>query len=213
MRQCGKLVSQFWLMRNVAQFDGRQCKVRAIHSRHLKVCSTLAFCKLTGIFAGLLLVTVVPAVEIVIAHKAYGNTIAAPALELLLLAVGGEGLSCLGRERTDKDGKQMIKANYVPNAAARLKLLLKVFSLKKTKMKRKPCRKKNTGRQCAIWRWHKSPNWLGLKNFKTIKSRHAHTHTRLHMWLSVCASFAYNTNIMSGWCPRHGVLINKNAFE
>lgn len=99
MRQCGKLVSQFWLMRNVAQFDGRQCKVRAIHSRHLKVCSTLAFFKLTGIFAGLLLVTVIPAVEIVIAHKAYGNTIAAPTLELLLLAVGGEGLSCSGRER------------------------------------------------------------------------------------------------------------------
>lgn len=98
-RQCGKLVSQFWLMRNVAQFDGRQCKVRAIHSRHPKVCSTLAFFKLTGIFAGLLLVTVIPAVEIVIAHKAYGNTIAAPTLELLLLAVGGEGLSCSGRER------------------------------------------------------------------------------------------------------------------
>lgn len=42
-------------------------------------------------------------------------------------------------------------------------------------MKRKPCWK-NTGRQCAIWRWHKSPNWLGLKNFKTIKSRRTHTH-------------------------------------
>lgn len=90
------------------------------------------FIKLTGIFAELLLVTVIPAVEIVIAHKAYGNTIAAPTLELLLLAVGGEGLSCSGRDRTDKDGKQMIKANYVPTAAAaRLKLLLKVFSLKK----------------------------------------------------------------------------------
>lgn len=34
------------------------------------------------------------------------------------------------RERTDKDGKQMIKANYVPTASC-LKLLLKVFSLKK----------------------------------------------------------------------------------
>lgn len=83
-------------------------------------------------------------------------------------------------------------------------------------MKRKPCWKK-AGRQCAIWRWHKSPNWLGLKNFKTIKSRRSYT--RPHMYRSVCVcmcvclfkSFAYNTNIMSGCCPRHGVLINKNA--
>lgn len=87
------------------------------------------------------------------------------------------------------------------------------------KIKRKACWK-NVGRQCAIWRWHKSPNWLGLKNFKTIKSRRS-SHTRTHMYLSVgvcvCVyvclfkSFAYNTNIMSGCCPRHGVLINKNA--
>lgn len=80
----------------------------------------------------------------------------------------------------------MIKANYVPNAAARLKLLLKVFSLKKKKkMKKKPCWK-NTGRECAIWRWHKSPNWLGLKNFKTIKSRRTHTHTHDYTCAWVC---------------------------
>lgn len=58
----------------------------------------LAIWQLTGIFARLLLITVIPAIEIVIAHKAYGNTIAAPALELLLLAIGGQGLSC-SRER------------------------------------------------------------------------------------------------------------------
>lgn len=88
-------------MRYVAQFDGRQCRV---HARSFcappKSMQHLAIWQLTGIFARLLLVTVIPAIEIVIAHEAYGNTVAAPALKLLLLAIGGEGLSCVGERES-----------------------------------------------------------------------------------------------------------------